>query len=38
MPGPYASRYHIKKAAVFLQLSTGLSINGVLDVMRLFPN
>ena len=27
-----------RKAAVFLQLSTGLSINGVLDVIRLFPN
>ena len=27
-----------RKAAVFLKLSTGLSLNGVLDVMRLFPN
>ena len=27
-----------RKAAVFLQLSTGLSINGVLEVIRLFPN
>lgn len=26
-----------KRAAVFLQLSCGLSINGVLDVIKLFP-
>lgn len=27
-----------RKAAIFLQLSTGLSVHGLLDVMKIFPN